>query len=1362
MKRKCSMLLAAAMLLTMFVLPTTSVGAASTRPRTATVEELEAANATRSGYPSMVKVADGDLYVWGANSTTSAIGAGGQTGIASPIKIDRSVFGGEAVKVAQVADWATAAITEGGHVYVADTNTWHLVEFDFGGATPVSINTCALQLNVKAVKDGKVSWWKTRLQTGAIGGWSRVDNDTLLAGMKAATGNDEVIKDFYGYSSVNVALTESNKIFTWGGNGFGNIGNNYGQTDNNITEPKPSGSIPNVPESEPYHVTGRSEFAGRTIKQLSMHYSTIAVLDDRGTVWVWGSSSAGKLGNGKSSGTPWTPGSEDTAKPYPVFGPGSENAPAEKGHYIVASEAYLMGVITTDNKLYAWGEAAKYLIKNGASYLRPAEVFENITTQETVLSMTGPGSSVFVTCLSGNTYFSGDAVLSGTGQTSGTIESGKVETENTPPTKPQSTNRIYTTIKTTTDDGTPIEYAADLNNIENNRLRVGQQFTLNVYFEDFAQLTAFYVPLSFNPSILQVTNLSGRPYSGDDVVHPGFNGASGIRTKLGIGENDPTKINTTWVNGVLTDNSRSPVVDNQNGYVLVEGMAKLEDGVVNRITGKVQMFSIEFKAIAPTTGSSKIKFDVDGNEADPIWSGAAGKWFSTKMDFNKPADVDKVGIWDYELGEGDFFETQYYEVPIEDMLLNLYRDEDSLVTDTAKDEGDAQEHYRIDKRNTDANYKVKAEVKPENSSWPDIDSWECTFMEGKAHPASATVSDYINVLTSDHPNYFEFVISDGLSSNQNVQDETGAFQPAYIAITAKGQHIPNKGGVPAGSRTIYIKITDDVPAPTKISITNKDSFLTDQNGKFLVNATSKTEFEKKGVTLDDTFTFTASFEAEDMDDFGKDVKWQLLNVTEWEEDGVTPKTTVPLGTDANAPAVIVPDSSGTKDNPTCKVQAQQSTDDDDDIILKISSAIDPAIYDYVPIQVRLAPYDIVLPVESIVLVYGTGMKKTYSLPDNVRVVPGSAVDYTMDYVKTVQVHDERTEAELDGDSKRTSPNVMVTDKGIIEPIRSDKEFSANSYDIVTVQIPQTLAGKDCTLTKTLKVYTVDAVPPENMYVEVRNNAGIYNDYIKFSIGTDKSQLEVGDTLYLYRDFADTEAVAKYESLTDVQIKMLLDPGYNVPTRTVGSETYALNPAGGTVGYQLIKKDGTSYKKTPVMYNPKALKLSGFIKLDGKALTKSSHDGITITLSDVVGSDGRAVSTTTRADGVLHGYFEFEEYISAKPHTMTISKTNYLSRQVTFTMPMAEDFEISTAENPILLFPGDLDGKRGIQYDDLNEYRTNWVGRYRSRGENATMLENFNFFDANSDTDTVINLYDLLVINMRMGMMTENYSPWTVE
>ena len=1109
-------------------------------------------------------------------------------------------------------------------------------------------------------------------------------------------------------------------------------------------------------------MTGRSEFAGRTIKQLSMHYSTIAVLDDRGTVWVWGSSSAGKLGNGKSSGTPWTPGSEDTAKPYPVFGPGSENAPAEKGHYIVASEAYLMGVITTDNKLYAWGEAAKYLIKNGASYLRPAEVFENITTQETVLSMTGPGSSVFVTCLSGNTYFSGDAVLSGTGQTSGTIESGKVETENTPPTKPQSTNRIYTTIKTTTDDGTPIEYAADLNNIENNRLRVGQQFTLNVYFEDFAQLTAFYVPLSFNPSILQVTNLSGRPYSGDDVVHPGFNGASGIRTKLGIGENDPTKINTTWVNGVLTDNSRSPVVDNQNGYVLVEGMAKLEDGVVNRITGKVQMFSIEFKAIAPTTGSSKIKFDVDGNEADPIWSGAAGKWFSTKMDFNKPADVDKVGIWDYELGEGDFFETQYYEVPIEDMLLNLYRDEDSLVTDTAKDEGDAQEHYRIDKRNTDANYKVKAEVKPENSSWPDIDSWECTFMEGKAHPASATVSDYINVLTSDHPNYFEFVISDGLSSNQNVQDETGAFQPAYIAITAKGQHIPNKGGVPAGSRTIYIKITDDVPAPTKISITNKDSFLTDQNGKFLVNATSKTEFEKKGVTLDDTFTFTASFEAEDMDDFGKDVKWQLLNVTEWEEDGVTPKTTVPLGTDANAPAVIVPDSSGTKDNPTCKVQAQQSTDDDDDIILKISSAIDPAIYDYVPIQVRLAPYDIVLPVESIVLVYGTGMKKTYSLPDNVRVVPGSAVDYTMDYVKTVQVHDERTEAELDGDSKRTSPNVMVTDKGIIEPIRSDKEFSANSYDIVTVQIPQTLAGKDCTLTKTLKVYTVDAVPPENMYVEVRNNAGIYNDYIKFSIGTDKSQLEVGDTLYLYRDFADTEAVAKYESLTDVQIKMLLDPGYNVPTRTVGSETYALNPAGGTVGYQLIKKDGTSYKKTPVMYNPKALKLSGFIKLDGKALTKSSHDGITITLSDVVGSDGRAVSTTTRADGVLHGYFEFEEYISAKPHTMTISKTNYLSRQVTFTMPMAEDFEISTAENPILLFPGDLDGKRGIQYDDLNEYRTNWVGRYRSRGENATMLENFNFFDANSDTDTVINLYDLLVINMRMGMMTENYSPWTVE
>lgn len=54
------------------------------------------------------------------------------------------------------------------------------------------------------------------------------------------------------------------------------------------------------------------------------------------------------------------------------------------------------------------------------------------------------------------------------------------------------------------------------------------------------------------------------------------------------------------MNGVLTNNSRMPVVDNASGYVSVMGTALLDKNVVSRITGQVKMFSIEFKAIQPT------------------------------------------------------------------------------------------------------------------------------------------------------------------------------------------------------------------------------------------------------------------------------------------------------------------------------------------------------------------------------------------------------------------------------------------------------------------------------------------------------------------------------------------------------------------------------------------------------------------------------------------------------------------------------------------------------------------------------------------------------------------------------------------
>ncbi len=1383
MKKQVSLILALTLLCSVFVLPNMAASAASTRPRTATVDELHDAHAVSVGYPVMAKITDGDLYVWGTNGSTSPLGLGETKTYTSPVKIDRSVFGGFGIIKAGFHDCGCMAVSEEGKLYQASTATWTEVQptngqqlFDGGKILDTTFGAYfGMGAKVQAT-DGSIQWW---VLPRTPNNQYRVDTPEMMALFKSATGKDEVIKEVWcsgpatlstGIPSTPInavlVLMESGELFGWGENLRGQIPNGWGADGKTKTD---------IPKTTPYRVTSRPEFSGRKIKQLSLEYNTVVALDDKGTIWTWGSSAGGKLGNGewmfpqKADGRihEYFVHPNDLPTPYAAFGPGSVNYSNKRAHYIMTSADHSVVVMTTDNELYGWGGNLSTFYPKEEDYLIPQPIFENVTEKETVLSVRATRNSFYVTTQSQDDYFAGDnsGGLAGNGSTSSTptTEATVTKPENIPPTKPSSANKLFMTISTTTDNGVPIEYSAQANNINDLSIRVGQQFTLNIYMEDFAKLTGFYIPITFDPSILQVVNMDGVPYSADDAIRPGFNNGSGLRTNLTSGNNDPDSISTSWVNGVLTDNSRMPVIDNGNGFVSVEGVALMNKDLVSRITGQVKMFSIEFKAIQPTATvptPATTGFKLDGTSADPLWTDKPAKWYSTDLGINSDLDVGKDAVWEFD--NVSFFESKFKVVEIKDMILNLYRDNDSLVTDIANDGSGKPDYYRIDKRNTDSSYQLKAEVDPTNASWPDIDRWECEFMDSTSHATGATVSDYITVTKSDSPKYFEFTISPNISMSDAVLNDDGEFVPGYIKITGYGSHIPNKDNNPEGFRVAYIKITNDVPAPTAITITNKDGYLTDMNGKFQVNASTKLEFDGKGITLEDSYTFQAAFTAEDENDFSTDVKWQLLRVLDRNDDG-SPKTTEALGTDAKAPMVIATDSANTNPKtPSCKVIAQNSTEDNDDIILKVSSGVDPTICDYVNVKVRLAPYEIVLPNDTITLVYGEGLKQTYDLADKVKVAPGDAKDYTIEYVKTVKAVDNRPDADRGDESKRVAPNVIVTDAGVIEPVRADKDFHAQSYDEVTVQIQQTLNGTPLTLQKTLKVYTVDAVPPPNMYVDVINSAGIDYDYIKFSIGTNKSQLEEGDKLEIYRDYSDTDAIVTYASLTADQIRMLFSPGYNVPTRTVGSDTYALNPAGGTIGYRLTKADGTAYKKTPVMYNPKALKLSGYIKLDTKSLTKSTHDGITITINDVVGSDGKSISTTTKANGVLHGYFEFEEYISAKQHTMTISKTNYLTRQIVFTMPSTEDFEISTAEKPIILYPGDLDGKRGIQYDDFNEYRINWLGRYNSRNENGVLLESFNFYDGSDENGaTIININDLMLINKRMGATTTDYSPWLV-
>ncbi len=1366
MKKRMGLFLALSMIIGLLAAPVAAQAASSVYAPAATKAQImDMQDKYTNSQSASYMIQDGDLYRWGS-------------GVVTPEKVN---FGEEKVKIIRVSHVSQLALTESGKVYGwggnydwvvcphAEKDGYNGGQFtepqlypqsDFGDEKVVDIRI-ARYAGAAKTESGKWYFWGTRPYVGIFAETKTSDTRypfVMSDTFKTLIGGREIADiQFIAHSSTTLVLTTDGELFVFG---------TYSGRGDEMVDGKKTIIKPSEAETDkPYQVTAAGNaMAGRKVKQISSaNVDYIMVLDDQDCVWTWGSPTT-------DSGSYASTGREDINLDDQNAGSHWSNTPkiafnaARYGKSITAIQAYKVGsvIYCDDNTIYAAGMSANQWMGTayGTAVNQYVQVLETVSAKETILSVAVGRSGANVITATGNSYFAGDNSSGAAGNgTTDNLPAGEVEYSplpDMPPMKPQSKNQLSMTIATTTLEGNPIVYSSENGNIDDVQIKVGQRFTVNIYMEDFAKINAFYIPLSFDPQYLQVVDDTGRAYSKDAEAHPGFNGKSGLKTKLKTEVYNPDAISTAWIGGVLTDNASLPVVDNETGYVSVMGVADSDGDLNCRISGKQLMYSIEFVGIDETPSIPsviKTNFDIT-SEKDVTWPRNA-QWFAWK---DKNANVEEG--WDFE--EPDFFDMRFNIVPLDDMLLNLYRDETTLVQD--KETVGTTEYYTIDKRNLNAKYRVVTSPSPVYASYPNMDSWTCEFADSNG--TTATVSDYIQILENDNPTYFEFQIDPIIGSNTNVLDsEDGTFVPAYIKITGINDKIPNTKNGPLGSRTIYIMITDNVPAPGSVSISNKDDFNNPDGigGVFRVNASSKIEFSKApyNLSLDDTFTFRAAFTlAEGMEECSKDVKWELLNVEKRGENGEILQTK-PLVTDTSAPVVIT-DTPIVGEVPTCSVKAQTSTDDTDDIVLKLSSAIDPEICDYVSIDVRLAPYAINYPSDVITLVYGEGLKQTYNLKDKMTVSPVDAVDYTVEYISKVQVVDNRSG---EGVVTRTQPNVTVDpNTGIMATVRADAEYSKDSYDLVTVQAKVMLKGKEQIIQKVLEVHVVNAVPPSDMYIDVINNAGATKDYIKFSIGTNASLLNPGDDLTLYRDFASDEVLVQYTNLTAEQIKDLIEIGFKVPAIEKDGEVIALNPGGGTIGYKLNRKGDKEYSKVPVDYDPEAIKVSGYVRLFGKKANRSANNGVTVTINGIVGKDGKPLSTTTKSNGMNYGYFEFEQYIPAKSYTMTISKMNYLTRTIEFVVKASDNFEISTLEKPIEIYPGDLDGKRGIQYDDINEYRINWVGRYIKRGDtmNIATFEAFNFYDEQVPvaTDT-INLYDIGLLVIREGMQSSDYSPWFI-
>lgn len=282
----------------------------------------------------------GGMYSWGAN-VYGELGNGTNAFSVAPVAVDlhRALLGETVTAIAAGGSHA-AALTQSGRIF-----TWGKGQhgqlgqgiFDHS-QTPWPVDVSGVLAGISLVRmslgdnhslalgnNGRVYAWglnnSGQLGNGAGPGQeaspSAVDVSGVLAG--------KTVTAISAGSDYSLALTSDGKIYAWGSNYTGCLGN---------------GS--SLDSSVPVAVDMNGVLAGKTVAAISAGYGHALALTTDGRVYAWGAN-AGALGNG---------GTDPSNVPVAVATGGSFG-----GKLVVAIHASLFQsfALTGDGKVYAWG-----------------------------------------------------------------------------------------------------------------------------------------------------------------------------------------------------------------------------------------------------------------------------------------------------------------------------------------------------------------------------------------------------------------------------------------------------------------------------------------------------------------------------------------------------------------------------------------------------------------------------------------------------------------------------------------------------------------------------------------------------------------------------------------------------------------------------------------------------------------------------------------------------------------------------------------------------------------------------------------------------------------------------------------------
>ena len=314
-------------------------------------------------YHSAAVDTSGVLYMWGTN-TSGQLGKGNTLPSAEPVVISGGSLAGKTVTAVSVGQDFTLILAADGTVHACGSNSLgQLGQGNFTTQmTPVQVAGGALTGKTVAkiatgyyhalalTTDGVLVAWGSN-SNGLLGDGTTtsrslpvtVDTSGVLAGV--------TISDLSAASGHSAVLDTLGRIYTWGGNSSGQLGDGSTTT-----------------RTSPVAVVTSGALSGKTVSKVTCGGVHTVALTADGLLYAWGSNTSGALGTGSTGAA--------QSSPVAVLMTG-----ALAGHVPVEIATTLASttVLTADHLLFSWGQNDNGQLGDGSYVSRSAPVAVTMT-----------------------------------------------------------------------------------------------------------------------------------------------------------------------------------------------------------------------------------------------------------------------------------------------------------------------------------------------------------------------------------------------------------------------------------------------------------------------------------------------------------------------------------------------------------------------------------------------------------------------------------------------------------------------------------------------------------------------------------------------------------------------------------------------------------------------------------------------------------------------------------------------------------------------------------------------------------------------------------------------------------------------